>query len=82
MRAKEEKLTYSQQMRFSGEQWSALRKVAARMRVTGRAKAQREINRLFMAFFGYIDDPIASMTMAVMISEREREKGEERLAGA
>ena len=58
-------LKYSQPMRFTGEQWGGLKKAASRFRVTGRQNAQRQINQLFMAYFGLIDDPVSSATMAV-----------------
>ena len=63
-------LKYSQPMRFTGEQWGGLKKAASRFRVTGRQNAQRQINQLFMAFFGLIDDPISSATMRAMICDR------------
>ena len=65
-------LKYSQPMRFTGEQWGGLRKAASRFRVTGRQNAQRQINQLFMSYFGIIDDPISAATMPAMIQERER----------
>jgi hypothetical protein len=71
-------LRYGQSMRFTGEQWSGLKKAAGRFRVTGRQNAQRQINQLFMAYFGLIDDPISSATMGAMIAERMQQK--ERLA--
>ena len=71
-----ERLQYAQQMRFTGEQWGALKKAAARFRVTGRQNAQRRINQLFMAYFGLIDDSISSATMAAMIADRQGKAGE------
>lgn len=71
-------LKYSQQMRFTGEQWGGLKRAASRFRVTGRQNAQRQINQLFMAYFGLIDDPVSSATMGVMIADRMQQK--ERLA--
>ena len=71
-------LRYSQPMRFTGEQWGGLKKAASRFRVTGRQNAQRQINQLFMSYFGLIDDPVSSATMGVMIADRMRQK--ERLA--
>ena len=69
-------LRYCQQMRFTGEQWGGLRKTASWFRVTGRQKAQRKINQLFMAYFGIIDDPLSSATMKALIGARKRETGE------
>ena len=71
-----ERLQYAQQMRFTGEQWGGLKKAAARFRVTGRQNAQRQINQLFMAYFGIIDDSISSATMAAMIADRQGKAGE------
>ena len=69
-------LKHSQPMRFTGEQWGGLKKAASRFRVTGRQNAQRQINQLFMAYFGLIDDPISSATMQAMIDDRVRKHGE------
>jgi len=71
-------LKHSQQMRFTGEQWGGLKRAANRFRVTGRQNAQRQINQLFMAYFGLIDDPVSSATMGTMIADRMQQK--ERLA--
>ena len=71
-------LKYSQAMRFTGEQWGGLKKAASRFRVMGRQNAQRQINQLFMAYFGLIDDPVSSATMGAMIADRMQQK--ERLA--
>jgi len=59
-------------VRYDDEQYKGLRKAATRFRVTGRQKAQREINRLFMAYFGLTNDPIAASTMSGLIIDRER----------
>ena len=67
-------LKHSQQMRFTGEQWGGLKKAAGRFRVTGRQNAQRQINQLFMAYFGLIDEPISSATMGAMIADRMQRK--------
>ena len=65
-----EALKHVRPMRFSDEQWCGLEKAASRFRVLGRQNAQRQINQLFMAFFGLIDDPISSATMQAMIFDR------------
>ena len=69
-------LTKTTSMRFTGEQWCGLKRAAIRFRVTGRQNAQREINRLFMAYFGLVDDPIAAATMQAMIADRQGKIGE------
>lgn len=71
-------LKHSQQMRFTGEQWGGLKRAASRFRMTGRQNAQRQINQLFMAYFGLIDDPVSSAMMGMMIADRMQQK--ERLA--
>ena len=63
-------------MRFTDAQWCGLKRAATRFRVTGRQNAQREINRLFMAYFGLVDDPIAAATMQAMIADRQVKIGE------
>ena len=68
-------LKHSQQMRFTGERWGGLKRAANRFRVTGRQNAQRQINQLFMAYFGLIDDPVSSATMGMMIADRMQQKG-------
>lgn len=62
-------------MRFTGEQWVGLKKAASRFRVTGRQNAQRQINQLFMSYFGFIDDPISAATMRAMIADRQGKIG-------
>lgn len=66
-------LTHIQPIRYDDVQYDGLAKAAQRFRVNGRQKAQREINRLFLSYFGIIDDPIAEATMRGMI--RSRRKG-------
>lgn len=67
-------LTHVQPIRYDEAQYKGLQKAATRFRVTGRQKAQREINRLWMAYFGLISDPVAAETMAVMVRNRERSR--------
>ena len=59
-------------IRYDEAQYDGLEKAAAQFGVTGRQKAQRQINRLYMAFFGIIDDPIAAASMADMVARRQR----------
>lgn len=66
-----QRLEYSQPMRFTGEQWRGLKKAETLFRVTGRQNAQRQINQLFMAYFGLIDDTVSSATMRAMIADRQ-----------
>ena len=74
--SKAQKLVYVQQMRFSREQYTGLNKAAKLFRVTGRAEAERQINALFMAYFGLIDDKVSAATMAAMIQEHNRKPQE------
>lgn len=67
-------LTHVQPIRYDEAQYKGLAKAAQKFRVTGRQKAQREINRLFLAYFGLINDPIAASTMQGMIMSRERRR--------
>ena len=71
-----QRLEYSQPMRFTGEQWRGLKKAEALFRVTGRQNAQRQINQLFMAYFGLIDDTVSCATMRAMIADRQGKAGE------
>lgn len=67
-------LTHVQPIRYDEAQYKGLQKAATRFRVTGRQKAQREINRLWMAYFGIISDPIAASAMSAMIQDREKRR--------
>ncbi len=67
-------LTRVQPIRYDETQYRGLAKAAQKFRVTGRQKAQREINRLFLSYFGLINDPVAEATMQGMILSRERKR--------
>lgn len=60
-------------VRYDEAQYDGLQEAAKRFGLTGRQKAQREINRLYMAFFGIIKDTLAAATMESMIKMRKRE---------
>jgi len=57
-------------VRYDDAQYDGLEKAAKRFGVTGRQKAQRQINQLYMAFFGIIHDPIAAASMSALIDRR------------
>ena len=59
-------------VRYDETQYDALERAAKRFGVTGRQKAQREINRLYMAYFGLINDPIAAAAMILLIEKRRK----------
>ena len=59
-------------VRYDETQYEGLEKAAKRFGVTGRQKAQREINRLYMAFFGLVNDPIAAASMNALIERRRK----------
>ena len=67
-------------MRYDEAQYDGLKEVARRFGVTGRQKAQRQINQLYMAFFGIVDDPFSATVMSEMVSRRldERRQGKRR----
>ena len=57
-------------IRYDEAQYDGLEKAARSFNLTGRQKAQRQINQLYMAFFGIIKDPIAAAAMTAMIDRR------------
>ena len=57
-------------VRYDEVQYNGLQKAAKRFNLTGRQKAQRQINQLYMAFFGIINDPIAASSMTMLIEQR------------
>lgn len=67
-------------MRYDDAQYDGLEKAAKRFNVTGRQKAQRQINQLYMAFFGIIHDPIAAASMSALIDRRRDRMGRKRRA--
>ena len=68
-------------IRYDEAQYEGLEKAARRFGVTGRQKAQREINRLYMAFFGIMNDPVAAASMGVLIEKRIKTLKRTRKAG-
>jgi len=65
-------------VRYDDVQYDGLEKAAKRFKLTGRQKAQRQINQLYMAFFGIIHDPIAAASMSALIEQRRSAMGRKR----
>lgn len=59
-------------LRYDEVQYDGLQRAAKRFNLTGIQKAQRQINQLYMAFFGIINDPIAAASMAALIERRQK----------
>lgn len=57
-------------IRYDKAQYDGLEAAAKRFNLTGRQKAQRQINQLYMAFFGIINDPVAAAAMTAMVDRR------------
>ena len=57
-------------IRYDETQYGGLERAARRFNVTGRQKAQKQINQLYMAYFGIIHDPIAAASMEALIDRR------------
>ena len=68
--------------RYDETQYAGLLEVARRFGVTGRQKAQRQINQLYMAFFGIVDDPIAAASMAELVERRLKARNRKRRKAA
>lgn len=61
-------------VRYDEAQYSGLEKAAQRFGVTGRQKAQKRINQLYMAFFGIIKDPVSATVFRQMVEKRLKER--------
>ena len=69
-------------VRYDEAQYNGLMAAARRLRLTGRQKAQRQINQLWMAFFGIINDPMAAAAMTELVTKRLKAKSRTRKAAA
>lgn len=67
-------------IRYDDAQYNGLEVAAKRFKVTGRQKAQRQINQLYMAFFGIISDPLAAAAMEDLVTKRLKAKQRTRKA--
>lgn len=69
-------------IRYDETQYDGLAVAARRFGVTGRQKAQRQINQLYMAFFGIVNDPISAAAMAELCARRLKARKRTRKAAA
>lgn len=68
--------------RYDEAQYAGLLEAARRFNVTGRQKAQRQINQLYMAFFGIIADPLSAAVMSKLVTDRLKAMGRRRTGKA
>ena len=61
-------------VRYDEVQYDGLERAARRFSVTGRQKAQKRINQLYMAFFGIIRDPVSAAVFGEMVAKRLKER--------
>ena len=69
-------------IRYDEAQYDGLEKAARSFNLTGRQKAQRQINQLYMAFFGIVDDPISAAAMAELVERRLKARNRKRKKAA